>query len=309
MSRLLRLGICLLSLWFTNQKAWAGAYDDGREAYEAGEYSKAYKALGKAAKKSSNKSKKAEALALMGAAAAKLGKKDKAKSLFSQAKALDDSVELPSAAADDKVVKKLFAKAGGKKSSGGDEDEEEGSGSSSKKGGKHKPNFGKAQNYYPFGINQFLDKKPLLAAAFGGAQALGLLLYFDRQKVITEANADAAASFADYQGIASPTDAQKQELLTFLDGNEAFVKSAQRDAQLAILITIGAYGLSVVEALYAPFGGSSKHSASLDPEEPQESWVLEDRKVYPTEARGLSYQVSLLPTHDPYVFFALKSSF
>ncbi len=306
MIRLLRLAVCFLSLWFFTQKAWAGPYDDGLEAYEAGEFSKAYKVLGKAVKKAKDPEKKADALILMGAAAAKLGKKDKAKSLFGQAKKLNSDVELPSAASDDKAVKKLFGKASGKKSSRDDDDDDSGSSSGGK--GKKGPNFGNAQNYFPFGINQFLQKKSTLAIAFGGAQALGLLLYFDRQKAISDANADAAASFDDYNAIKDKKPEDTNQLLDFLDGNEAFVLAAQRDAQLSLLLFAGAYAVSVYEAIYSPFGGgSSKRSAAIEAE--GDGWELVDQSsLAPAEPKGLRYNLAVLPRTEPALVFSLKTS-
>jgi hypothetical protein len=304
MVRLIHWGLCLLSLWFFSQKAWAGPYDDGLEAYESGEYSKAYKILGKAVKKAKGSEKKAEALVLMGAAAAKLGKKDKARSLFSQAKKVNDEVELPDAASDDKTVKKLFGKAGGKKSRNDDDDDEERSSSRDKKG----PNFGNVQNYFPFGINQFLQKKTLLAIAFGGAQGLGLFLYFERQQAISAANTDAAAAFNDYSG-SNKTPEQTTELLDFLDGNEAYVIAAQRDAQLSLLLFAGAYAASVYEALYSPFG-SGKKSALLDPKEQEEGWVLVDhQQLQSSQPEGLRYQMGIVPTVAPTLYLSLKVPF
>jgi hypothetical protein len=244
-----KIGIWLLCLVLFSSPALAN-FEKGLDAYKSKDYSRAYKILGKAAKSAKGKRDRARAMALMGAAAAKMGKKNKARSLFASAVKLDEDVELNSAALKDKSVRKLFdAAKGGSDDSGG-----------SRTAGKS-GDFTDFSNYYPLGINQYVRGKTLLAGAFGGGQVLGLFLYLDRSKAASDADADASAVIAQAEADNTTSDPQ---FLDFLNSNEAFVKKARSEATLGLFLALGSYSASVIESLFDPFG-LSKKGASLYP--------------------------------------------
>lgn len=256
------IGIWLLSLWFISSPVRAQSYDKGLEAFELGEYSKAYKALGKAEKKAKAKDDKAKILALMAAASLKMGKSSKAKKLFGRALKLDPDVELDSLVSKDKKVKKMFASvkddAGG--DSGDEEADDEGGKKDRKKKGK-KSSVSAITYVLPFGVNEFVQGKYVPAAIFGAGQAGGLFFFVYSKSEADKADTQAAEAIKNAAAANKQTD---PEFLKYLDENEVFV-AAQRQQQTIGLALFGiSYAVSVLDAAFGFLGGGNSSSASLD---------------------------------------------
>jgi tetratricopeptide (TPR) repeat protein len=236
--------------------AFGNSYTKGMKAFRDEDYAKAYKILSAVVKKSKDKTDKAEAMVLMGAAAAKMGKKSKAESLFSKALKLDPDASIPRDVVKDKGVRKLFSKA--KKGGGGGDDMDDDFGgdrmSSRSSGGSS------LTPYIPFGIGYLMDGQVGKGLLYGGAQVAGVVGFLYYSNEINKANADADAIGQDAlaRQAAGGQGAVDQETLDFLDQNEAFVKAAQSNQVLMIAIAAGGYGLSVLDGLF--FGGGSSGS-------------------------------------------------
>lgn len=313
-----RLLIWLFGGWLLiGGQALADGYSKGLKAFKNEEYSKAYKILSGVVKKAKDKTDKAEAMALMGAAAAKMGKKSKAESLFAKALKLDPDVSLSRDAVKDKGVRKLFSKAqkggGGGDDMGGDDFDDEKSEKMSKGGGGSS-----YKAYIPFGLGFLFNGEISKGLIYGGAQAAGIVGFLYYNGEISKANADADAIGQEAIAQRDAGQTVDQETLDFLDQNEAFVKAAQNNQKLMLAIAVGGYGLSVLDGLFFGSSGSSKKSgkrraetllpngssfadngrnADMATEEVEEAPRLWDMKLH------------LLPKQDPGVMLSINRSF
>jgi hypothetical protein len=312
-----RLLIWLFGGWLLmSGQAYANGYKKGVEAFRDGEYSKAYKILSGVVKKAKDKSDKAEAMALMGAAAAKMGKKSKAESLFAKALKLDPDVSLSRDAVKDKAVRKLFSKAkkgGGGDDSGGDDFDDERM--SSKSGGDSS-----YKAYIPFGLGFLLNGEISKGLIYGGAQAAGIVGFLYYNGEISKANADADAIGQDALAKQAANQPVDQETLDFLDQNEAFVKAAQSNQTLMLAIAVGGYGLGVLDGLFfgksSGGGGSKKSRRRADTLLPTAESLAEERMnpVMETEVveeapRLWDMKLHLLPKQDPGLMLSINRSF
>ncbi|MDQ3235191.1 MAG: hypothetical protein M3Q07_25565 [Pseudobdellovibrionaceae bacterium] len=306
---------CLLLI---SGQAFADGYSKGLDAFRDGEYPKAYKILSGVVKKAKDKSDKAEAMALMGAAAAKMGKKSKAESLFNKALKLDPDVSLSKDAVKDKGVRKLFTKA--KKGGSGDEgddafedDKSEKSASKSSDGGGMS-----YKGFIPLGLGFLFNGEVSKGLIYGGAQAAGLVGFIYYNGEISKANADADAIGQDALARQQANQALDEETLAFLDQNEAFVKEAQNNQKLMVAILGAGYGLSVLDGLF--FGGSSKKArskkrADILLKNPGESLVdttrttLDEMEETEEAPRLWDMKLHLLPRHDPALMLSINRSF
>ncbi len=299
-----RLILCLLCLWLTSSRLLAGPLDKAKEAYTAGDYKTAAKLATKAAKKLKG-GDKAQAYALSGAALIKSGKAKKGKSKFKKAFKADPAVELPSEAAGDEKVEKAFA-AAQKKSGSSISDGGSGKGSDrlTKTGMKGNKSPSNLKNYLPFGLNSYLQGKTLSAVVFGGAQAGGLLLFLNRKQASAAADKDATAVIADAE---ANDGLQSEEFLQFLDDNDAFVKKANSEATIALLLAAGGYGLSVIDSLFDPFGTSK---TALLENNSKESYANLGSASFD---RGLDsswkFDLQILPQREPGLLLSMKQRF
>lgn len=300
-----RLLLCFLSFWLASSPLLAGPLDQAKEAFTAGDFKKAGKLAGKAAKKAKSPSDKAEAYALAGAATVKMGKAGKGKSKFIKALKLDPNVTLPAEASGDKKVKKAFAaaqkKAGTSVSDGGSGKGSDKLTKTASKGDKSASNL---KNYIPFGLNSFMQGKTLTAIAFGGAQVGGLLLFLNRKQAAGDANKDAKAVIADAEANSAT---RTETFLKFLDDNDAFVKKANSEANMALLITMAGYGLSVVDALFDPLG--TNRTAALESKSENAYANLGTQ----SQDRGLDkswkFDLQVMPNREPGLLLSMKQTF
>lgn len=288
--------LCFASFWLTGT---AVAASKGKKAFEAGDYGKAYKLLSKEVKKVKGDSEKAEYYVMIGAAAAKKGKSS-AKSKFKKALKLDPNVALPGSVEDDKKVRKAFAKA--QKSVGMSTASSSGGGGSSdsirssKSAAAVDKSGGNLKNYLPFGVNNFLQGKTVTGAVTGAGQVLGLLLFLNRRQAAADADKDAKEVIADAEATESTED---PDFLQFIDDNEAFVNKARSEANLALGLFFASYGLSVIDALFDPFGTAK--SASLDPREANKAMMADNGKW--------KFDLNLMPSSQPFVYLDMKKTF
>jgi tetratricopeptide (TPR) repeat protein len=313
-----RLLIWLFGGWLLmSGQAYANGYSKGLEAFRDGEYSKAYKILSGVVKKSKDKTDKAEAMALMGAAAAKMGKKSKAESLFAKALKLDPDVSLSRDAVKDKAVRKLFTKAkkggSGDDDSGGDDFEDDRMSSKSSGGSSYKA-------FIPFGLGFLLNGEISKGLIYGGAQAAGIVGFLYYNGEISKANADADAIGQDALAKKAANQPVDQETSDFLDQNEAFVKAAQSNQTLMLAIAVGGYGLGVLDGLFfgksSGGGGSKKSRRRADTLLPTAQSLAEERmnQVMETEEveeapRLWDMKLHLLPKQDPGLMLSINRSF
>lgn len=297
------LFLCFLAFWLTTSPLFAGPLDKAKAAFSSGDYKKAGKLAAKVAKKGKDKTQKAEAMVLAGAANMKLGKSGKSR--FRKALKLDPNVTLPSEAAGDAKIAKAFAsaqkKAGTTVSSGGGGSSTDRITKTASGGADKSPsNF---KNYLPFGINSFMQGKTLTAVALGGMQVGGLFLFMNRTEAAAAADKDAKAVIAD----AEENEATEQEQFQqFLSDNDAFVKKANSEATMALMLAMGGYALSIVDSLFDPLGTAT---ASLDTPKNQSYAKLgnqwEDRRV---DDRW-NFDLQFIPTTDPVLMLTAKQTF
>jgi tetratricopeptide (TPR) repeat protein len=311
-----RLLIWLFGGWLLmSGQAYADGYSKGLNAFRDGEYPKAYKILSGVVKKAKDKSDKAEAMALMGAAAAKMGKKGKAESLFAKALKLDPDVSLSKDAVKDKGVRKLFSKA--KKGGGGGDDMgddfDDGKFEKMSKGG----GGSSYKAFIPFGLGFFLNGEISKGLIYGGAQAAGIVGFIYYNGEIAKANADADAIGKEALAQQAANQPVDPETLTFLDQNEKFVKAAQTNQTLMIAIAAGGYGLSILDGLF--FGGGSSSKKSRRRAEnflPNDQNLADSGLTTGTETEEVeeaprlwSMKLHLVPKQDPGVMFSINRSF
>lgn len=300
-----RLLLCLLSFWLTSSPLLAGPLDKAKEAFTAGDFKKAASLAGKAAKKLKSPSEKAEAYALAGAASVKMGKAGKGKAKFVKALKADPNVTVPAEAAADKKVQKAFAaaqkKVGTKVSDGGSG---KGSDKLTKTASKVDHSAGNLKNFIPFGLNSYLQGKTLTAVAFGGVQAGGLLLYLNRKQAAADADKDAKAVIADAEANNATGSA---EFLKFLDDNDAFVKKAQSESNMALFLMMAGYSLSIVDALFDPLGTSKTAALESNNENTYANLGTQGQN------RGLDtswkFDLQVMPTREPGLLLSMKQTF
>lgn len=312
-----RLLIWLFGAWLLmGGQAFADGYSKGLNAFRDGEYSKAYKILSGVVKKAKDKSDKAEAMALMGAASAKMGKKGKAESLFAKALKLDPDVSLSKDAVKDKGVRKLFAKV--KKGSGGDDDMGGDDFDDAKSEKMAKSSGGSSYKaFIPFGLGFLFNGEISKGLIYGGAQAAGIVGFLYYNGEIAKANADADAIGQEALAQQSANTPVDPETLTFLDQNEAFVKAAQTNQTLMVAIAAGGYGLSILDGLF--FGSSSSRSSKKSRRRaetllPIDHSLADTGRAVETEEveeapRLWSMKLHLVPKEDPGVMFSINRSF
>ncbi len=301
-----RLILCLLSLMLFQSQLMASPLDEGKSAFSSGDYANAAKLLSKGVKKVKDKSRKARMYVMIGAATIKAGKAGKGKAKFVKALKLDPNVSLPAEVESDKKVAKAFAaaqkKAGTTVSDGG--------GSSSdkltkKSRGNADHSAGNIKNYLPFGLNSYMQGKTVSAVVFGGAQAGGLLLYLNRKQAASDADKDAKSVIAD----AEANDAtDKEEFLQFLSDNDAFVKKANSEATMALGLFVGAYALSVVDAILDPFH-TSKKSASVDDEGDTRYASMGTQEDSYRPDTSWKFDLGMLPNREKTMFLTLQKDF
>lgn len=307
-----RLLFWVVGCWLLiSGQAFANVYSKGLEAFRDGEYAKAYKILSAVVKKTKDKSDKAEAMALMGAAAAKMGKRSKATSLFDRALKLDAEVSLPNDALKDKTVRKLFSNA--KKGGGGNVNEDE----PEKKTAK-----GSIDNmtFIPFGVGHIMKGDLSKGLLYGGAQVAGVLGFMYYRGEIAKANADADTIGQDALARKAAGQQIDQETLDFLDQNEAFVKAAQNNQKLMLAIAGAGYALGIADSV---FFGSSKSSSKKPGKRRAERLLLtpaellaesspatpEDLATRADEPMFWGMGLHLLPQSDPALMLSINRSF
>ncbi len=301
---------CLLS-----PELLANSYKKGLDAYRDGEHAKAYKILSSVVSKAKGKSDKAEAMVLMGAAAVKMGKKAKGEQLFSKALEMDGEINLPKDVAKDKAVKKLFSRTqkGGDDGDGGDEESDEGEKSG---GGMKNP----MAAYYPFGAGYLMNNQVSKGLIYGGAQAAGLLGYLYYSGEIDKANKDADAVGKQALADQAAGKAVPQQTTDFLNQNEAFVKSAQSNQKLMILVLLGGYGLSVADPYIfgKKSGGGKKRAEQIAPrsygsyvQQLDDSDSIEEGEVAQSVPPDSSWDMhfNLIPWQDPTLLLSLQRRF
>lgn len=297
--------LCLLSFWLASSPLIAGPLDKAKEAFSAGDFKKAGSLAAKAGKKLKSKSDKAEALAIAGAAAVKMGKAGKGKAKFVKALKLDPDVMLPSEASGDRKVEKAFAaaqkKVGTKVSDGGSS---RSSDKLTKRANKADRSPSNLKNYLPFGLNSYMQGKTLTAVFLGAAQAGGILLFLNRKQAAADADKDAKAVIADAEANGAT---ESEEFLQFLDDNDAFVKKANSEASLSLLLTAASYSLSVIDSLFDPFGTGK--TASLDAPSPQSYANLGSQGENRTLDKSWKFDLQLVPSRDPGLLLSMKQSF
>lgn len=149
---------------------------------------------------------------------------------------------------------------------------------------KKKKGAGKADfspvNFLPFGVGQFVQGRPLMGAVLGGGQAAMLFLYMDRKSQITASNNDANATIADINANGGTPD---EETADYLKRNADYVDKTNTEANLCLLGFAGLWGVSVVEAVWDPFGSRkavSSKTAELeeleDSEDEAAKWAKEE---------------------------------
>lgn len=299
-----RILLCFLSLWLTSAPLMAGPLDKAKAAFTKGDFKKASSLAGKAGKKLKSKSEKAEALALAGAATVKMGKAGKGKAKFVKALKLDPNVSLPTEASGDKKVEKAFAsaqkKAGTKVSDG---DSGKSSDKLTKTASKGDRSPGNIKNYLPFGLNSYMQGKTLTAVAFGAAQAGGLLLFLNRKQAASDADKDAKAVIADAEANSAT---EEPAFLQFLDDNDAFVKKANSEASMALLITMAGYGLSVVDSLFDPLGTSK--SASVEHPSNQ-AYANLGSGIDSRIDKSWKFDLQIIPSRESGLLLSMKQEF
>jgi len=300
-----RLLLCLLSFWLTWSPLLAGPLDKAKEAFTAGDFKKAIKLAGKAAKKGESPSDKAEAYALVGAASVKAGKAGKGKAKFIKALKLDPNVTIPSEAEGDAKVEKAFAAAQKKVGTSVSADGSgKGSDKLTKTAGKSNRSPGNLKNYIPFGLNNYMQGKTLTAVALGGAQAGGLLLYLNRKQAAADANKDATAVIADAE---ANNATETEEFLKFIDDNSAFVKKADSEANLALLITMAGYGFSVIDALFDPLGTS--RTAAVETTKGNVYANLGSESQDRGMDKSWKFDLQVMPTREPGLLLSMRQTF
>jgi hypothetical protein len=301
MIRKMLLFLIAFGLWAS--PLLAGPLDKAKEAFSSGDFKKAASLASKASKKLKSRSEKAEALVIAGAAAMKQGKSGKSK--FKKALKLDPNVTLPAEAQDDKKIAKAFAsvrkKAGINASTGSSQ---AGSDKLKKTASRVDKSPSNLKNYLPLGINNFLQGKTLTAAATATLQVGGLFLYLNRKQAAASANKDATAVIED----ATANDAtDSPEFLQFLNDNDAFVKKANSEATMALLVMASGYAISVVDALFDPLGTAKL--ASEDSKDAQSYASLgsdfETRRV----ETGWKFDLQILPSSEPGLMLSMKQRF
>lgn len=129
------------------------------------------------------------------------------------------------------------------------------SGTKKKKTKKKKKAPGKVDfsvtNFLPFGVGQFMQGRPLMGSALGGGQAVMLYLYLDRKSQIAASNSDATATIAEIQANGGSADPETE---AYLARNADYVTKTNTEANLCLLGFAGLWGVSVVEAVWDPFG-------------------------------------------------------
>lgn len=152
-------------------------------------------------------------------------------------------------------------------------------------------------NFLPFGVGQFMQGRPLMGSVLGGGQAAMLFLYMDRKSQITASNNDANATIADINANGGVADEETSE---YLARNADYVTKTNTEANLCLLGFMGLWGVSVVEAVWDPFGSrssaSSKAAALEEMEDGAEKWAKQeelDRVM--TKSR---FSAFALPTTD-----------
>lgn len=303
MKMIQKLLLCFFAFWLASSPLLAAPLDKAKAAFSAGDYKKAVKLAGKAAKKSKSKEDKAEALVLQGAAAYKIGKKGGGK--FKKALKLNPNVTLPAGAESDKKIAKAFAKAqkkaGTAVSSGS---RSTSSDTITKSASRADTSPSNIKNYLPFGINSFMQGKTLTAVALGGMQVGGLFLWLNRMDAAAAADKDAKAVIAD----AEQNDATgTPEFLQFLDDNDAFVKKANSEASLALLLVAGGYAISIVDSLFDPLGTAT---ASLEAPTKTQTYAnlgstFEERKI----DTSWKFDLQVLPAKEPGLMLTMKQRF
>ncbi|WP_141733501.1 tetratricopeptide repeat protein [Oligoflexus tunisiensis] len=312
-----RFLIWLFGSWLLiSGHAFGNSYTKGMKAFKDEDYSKAYKILSAVVKKSKDKTDKAEAMVLMGAAAAKMGKKSKAESLFNKALKLDSDASIPRDVVKDKGVRKLFAKA---KKGGGGGDDDMGDDFGDEKMSSKSSGGGSSSSltpYIPFGIGYLMDGQIGKGLLYGGAQVAGVVGFLYYNNEITKANKDADAIGQDALARQAAGQAVDQETLDFLDQNEAFVKAAQSNQTLMVAVAAGGYGLSVLDGLF--FGGGSSSSKKSkksrrrsDILPPTAGEKLADTAVEEVEEmpRLWNMKLHLVPRSDPGLMLSINRSF
>ncbi len=315
-----RVLIWLIGCWIVSSPVWANSYNKGLDAYQDGDYSKSYKILSGVVKKAKGRSDKAEAMALMGAAAAKMGKKSKAQSLFAKAVKLDSSVSLAKAANKDKSVRKLFSKA--KKGAGDDDmaddmDEDSMDSEASKSQKSAGKGGGSFKGFIPFGLGFILNGEVSKGLIYGGAQAAGAVGYLYYNGEIAKANADAVSVGEEALAAKAANQAIDPSITDFLDQNEAFVKAAQSNQKLMVLVLLGGYGLSVADSyIFASSKSSGKSSGKKRRAElidgPKDSLAQASGSadlVEMAEPRLWDLRLNLLPLADPALMLSFDRKF
>lgn len=332
--KLIRLFICLFGVWFWTNPAAADPYEKGLDAYKDGSFSKAYKMLDKASKKTSDKFDKASMLVLMGASAVKMGKNSKAKTAFIKALKLDPDVQLPSVAMRDRKVKKVFESA----LKSGDREEEQDelfskdsddfgadTGRSKKKRSRDK-NFDERESrskksraepaqsdlthFLPFGINGIMRDRLVPGIVTGGLQGAALFSIFYFNQKADDADADAKNA---YETAAAQNALGDPKLVEFLSENESYVKQQRMYGTLALIGLPLAYVISVAESYTEILGSApppprSRRSRSRSEFSDSDSFASENRSTLHGPLRW-TYDFGFVPASNPALYLELKTSF
>lgn len=155
-----------------------------------------------------------------------------------------------------------------------------------KSGGSSAADFS-AVNFLPFGVGQFVQGRPLMGAVLGGGQAAMLFLYMDRKNQVSASNKDADATIAEVNENGGVPD---EETADYLKRNADYVTKTNTEANLCLLGFVGLWGVSVVEAVWDPFGSRkalSKKSAELEEAEDDsaEQWAKQEQ-LYKLQDKG-----------------------
>ncbi|RYZ78771.1 MAG: hypothetical protein EOP04_29055 [Proteobacteria bacterium] len=303
MKMIQKMILCFMAVWLCASPVFAGPLDKAKEAFSSGDYKKAGKLASKASKKLKSKSEKAEALVIAGASAMKQGKSGKSK--FKKALKLDPNVTLPSEAESDKKIAKAFAsaqkKAGTNVSTGS-------SGASSdklvKSASRGDKSFGNIKNYIPFGINNILQGKTITGVVTGGLQAGGLLLFLNRKQAVTDADKDAKSVIASAE---EKNETENADFKKFLNENDAFVKKANTEATLAVVMVLGGYAISLVDAFFDPLG-TGKVAVNDHPTKQTYANLgsdFEGRKI----DSSWKFDFQVLPAREPNLMLSMKQNF
>ncbi|SMF62162.1 tetratricopeptide repeat protein [Pseudobacteriovorax antillogorgiicola] len=231
----------------------AQAFDRGYQSYLNGNYRKAKKFLSQGLRQTSDRYDKALIYKLLGLTEFKLGKRSKAAAYFKRALKLDPTLTISREESRDRRAIALFKRTKKQirgRSRGSSSRSFRSARRSRRSMSRQEPaSSGGIMTFLPFGLGQFSQGKTLLGAGLAAGQALGILLFFERNSAADAADAEALQVIDEQEASSSFSD---EEFNAYLDANEQFVIAAREEAQTGLFLFLGLYGVGVAEAVLNP---------------------------------------------------------